>query len=479
MKHEQLHKRIKGLIRATAFAGLLLIGAGAPEVLATDVGPMNFAVPTTATTTTIPLNGAPGKSLFTISGRLNALPFTFPITTVPMTVDVLNPQSVVVASFDITAIPGFSVPFLPVIPVTNDFGCPRNWRVRIHTLNGLPPPINVTGSLTFTFFPPGEFPNPLPAVYKVDMEGGSLHLEGGGAVVIQPLSAHHPLLPVSDRTFIQGTEGHLRVRSKWDTSFNLCYLNQIFQLRVSIRKSTATGGIGDSVGVDVANSFLTNASDVSSIGHDVTPAEAMLPGPWRLRIQNDNTVQCFPFGTVNVGIDNFDVENFFPSMESTFTPNCSEAVGAADVSPAEAMVRVGQPIVYEFTWTVPDGFNWHHLEGLQLRVVDGDDTAISALFQESTGSISLFNEKSGRFGPAFAPGSPNKLQTSTATLFLDRSAVEAAGPTSPTVKLKLAMSFKPSAAGKTFNVEAGATDKNHAGTLPGYFDPVGTITVSP
>jgi hypothetical protein len=101
-------------------------------------------------------------------------------------------------------------------------------------------------------------------------------------------------------------------------------------------------------------------------------------------------------------------------------------------------------------------------------------------WEEATNTISLFNEASGKFGPGFKPGSPNVLQSSQATLDLAETTVKAvdsvlgSGPTSPSVQLNLALSFKPSAAGRTFVVEVAASD--HLGHEEP-FAKAGTLTV--
>jgi hypothetical protein len=473
---------LKKRFRVIALAGLVLAGAGGQEALATDVGPLPFTIRTTATSQTLTLSGVPGKTLVSVRGRMNALPLTFPPISVPMTVDVFRPEGgAAVASFDVTAAPVFSMdfPLIPMVPALSDFGCPRTWRVVVHTTNNLPPPVNVAGSITFSFFPPGTFPNPLPAVYNVDMEGPSIHIEGGGASATTTLAGHDPLLlGVANRSLIQGTEGSFRIRAKWDTSFNVCFLGQTFPLDVALRRSTAGGGTGGVANSENAFSQTSSEANKVSFAYTATPADAMLPGPWRLRVTNNNTVGCGLFGNVNVGIDNFDIENLvFPTFVSTFTPGCSEAIGAADLAPVEATTQVRQPINYAFTWTVPDGLNWHNLEALQLRIRDEEGTALSAVFLERSNTISVFNEASGRFGKGFAPGSPNRLETPEATLYLAQSSIVAAGPTSPTVTLNLSVSFKPQAAGRTFIVEVGATDKSHEGTLSGFFEELGSLTV--
>jgi hypothetical protein len=206
----------------------------------------------------------------------------------------------------------------------------------------------------------------------------------------------------------------------------------------------------------------------------------MLPGPWRLRITNNNSVNCGFLGTVPVAIDNFDIENLIlPAFQSTFTPRCSEAVGSGDLTPSKATVAVDERLNYVFSWTVPEGQNWHHLEFLQLRIRDNEGTIISVLFDEASNSFSLFNEATGEVGPAFPPGSPNLLQTPEATLHLAKTSVVASGPDSPTVTLNFALSVEPPAARRRFDVEVAATDKDNAGQLPAFFDHAGRLIVKP
>ncbi len=85
-------------------------------------------------------------------------------------------------------------------------------------------------------------------------------------------------------------------------------------------------------------------------------------------------------------------------------------------------------------------------------------------------------QAANRFGPEAPAGSNNRLETPSATLYLAQTSVVAAGPTSPTVTLNLALSFKPSAAGRTYTVEVAASDD--AGHEDA-FKPAGTLTVTP
>jgi hypothetical protein len=61
-------------------------------------------------------------------------------------------------------------------------------------------------------------------------------------------------------------------------------------------------------------------------------------------------------------------------------------------------------------------------------------------------------------------------------MLLSDTRVVGSGPQGPSVVLKLALRFKPKAAGRVFRVEARASDKG--GTAQGWAS-AGTITVSP
>ena len=150
------------------------------------------------------------------------------------------------------------------------------------------------------------------------------------------------------------------------------------------------------------------------------------------------------------------------------------------VDSIDPIVAVGEPLNYSFVWTVPEHLNWHDLESVQLRIYDERRTVLRVRFDEASNSFSLFNQASGRFGRALQAGEPGRFESSLATLDLAETSVTpvnsvlGSGPTSPSVRLNLALSFKPSAAGRTFRVEVAAADDL------GHEDPfafAGTLTV--
>jgi uncharacterized delta-60 repeat protein len=168
------------------------------------------------------------------------------------------------------------------------------------------------------------------------------------------------------------------------------------------------------------------------------------------------------------GTTRFSVARFF-AFERTLTIR-----GAFEVGPSEASVRAHDRLNYDFIWTVPDSLNWHDLQSLELRIHDGKESSLWVKFDEATNSFSLFNELSGQFSRSLPAGSAASLQTSDAVLDLAETRVVGSGPTGQTVTLKLALSFKPRAAGRTFVVEVRATD-DHGGQDE--FTKAGTLSV--
>jgi hypothetical protein len=154
----------------------------------------------------------------------------------------------------------------------------------------------------------------------------------------------------------------------------------------------------------------------------------------------------------------------------------SGATGAFEVSPGDAAVAVGDRLDYAFSWTVPDPLNWHDLETLHLRLRDADGTALWVRFDEASQTFRTFHEAAGKFLRGEAAGSRRRLETPLAVVHLAESAVLGSGPTGPSVALRLSLSFKPRAAGRTFLVEVAAT-----GDLgqQDAFAPAGFLTVTP
>jgi hypothetical protein len=173
-----------------------------------------------------------------------------------------------------------------------------------------------------------------------------------------------------------------------------------------------------------------------------------------------------------------EVDDFADAQLKTYSFNGNTGNFLAESG--NPRVAVHERVNYVFNWTVPEPLNWHDLASVELRIRDEEETILHVRFDEATGSFSVFNEASERFGNAFAAGSQVRLQSRHAVLHLDGTSVSAVnsllgnGPASPTVRLNLGLSFKPSAAGRTFNVYVAASDDS------GDEDPfalAGTLTV--
>ena len=148
------------------------------------------------------------------------------------------------------------------------------------------------------------------------------------------------------------------------------------------------------------------------------------------------------------------------------------ALGTAALTPENSVVSVGEPVELSLTWTHPVG--WRKLDSVDLLIVDDDGEILVVRWHEAENSFSLFNPTASRFVRAGEAGSSTQFHTSAVTLDLQEST--GGGPPGRTVTIEYSLSFKPQAAGRTFSVEAFATDD--AGNQQG-FESVGTITVLP
>jgi len=135
----------------------------------------------------------------------------------------------------------------------------------------------------------------------------------------------------------------------------------------------------------------------------------------------------------------------------------STQTGTFVVAPTAATVRTGERLNLGFTWTVPAGRGWRSLTRLDLRLRDGDEIALWVTWDEAANTFQLVDPKTGKPGPVGKPGDPSPLQTEAATLHLAETSV-LGPPGTPSVTLTLNLSFKPRAAGRTFQLEAAASD---------------------
>jgi hypothetical protein len=243
---------------------------------------------------------------------------------------------------------------------------------------------------------------------------------------------------------------------------------------VSLGTDWTTSVLGSGHGDGKVSALLNDP-----VGHSVTNALAVfeINGGFTLR---NNPLPPFqiPKGTVlEMTLDAVCLGSCSGggrAVTVSFTP--AGPTGLFKLSPAVETVAPLDLLSYAFSWTVPDPFNWHHLRDLQLRIRDENNLILWLRFNEADRTFSLFNQATGRFGGAATAGSNQRLQTPYATLNLAQTSVLASGPTSPTVTLNLGLSFKPSAAGRTYFVEVAASDDD--GNTDAFIQ-AGTLTIAP
>jgi len=148
-------------------------------------------------------------------------------------------------------------------------------------------------------------------------------------------------------------------------------------------------------------------------------------------------------------------------------------VGVSSLTPKTSTVKVGDKLVLELNWAHPE--NWRKLNEAILRLTgSGSTDSLQIRYLEAPNTFSFYNDDAGKFGPAFEPGAQNVLETNEAKFYLEETAVQGSGPTGKSVKLRLVISFKPKAAGKTLDALFFVSDDN--GDIQGY-EPLGKITV--
>lgn len=213
-------------------------------------------------------------------------------------------------------------------------------------------------------------------------------------------------------------------------------------------------------------------------------------------LDTSDHLNCGPGGDANSGANQLFITEGFTSgvlsnirilVEDTAIPQNGvlqiysfAGLGDFEVEPVDAIIQKNEFITYTFIWSMPEPLNWHDLNTLDLRIMNGSDPILHIRFNENGNLLSVLNEATGQFGPEFPIGSDNRLQTRYASLDLRESTVGAVnsvlgtGPNSPTVKLGLALKFKPSAAGNTYRIEVAASDDLENEDL---FTLAGTLTV--
>ena len=150
--------------------------------------------------------------------------------------------------------------------------------------------------------------------------------------------------------------------------------------------------------------------------------------------------------------------------------------GAFDLSPTEASIREGERLTYDFAWTVPEPFNWHDLQSLELRILDGSDPIFWLRFDEATGHFTVLDPVTRRHSRGHHAGTRGCLQFRDVTFDLADARVIGSGATGPHVTLRLPLSFGRRHVGRPLTVEVRLTDD--AGRVDPFTE-AGTVTVKP
>lgn len=150
-----------------------------------------------------------------------------------------------------------------------------------------------------------------------------------------------------------------------------------------------------------------------------------------------------------------------------------EPVGEGLLSPSQSSVAPRDPTEFKFSWIVPDATTWLSIRTLDLRFRDIGGIAFWVRWTESQNTFEVVHDDQTENQPA-TPGSARVLTGPLAKLHLRGTRVVGAGPTAPVVSLFLPIEFKEGARGRSFTVEAAATDDT--GQEQG-FGPIGEVTV--
>jgi hypothetical protein len=368
-----------------------------------------------------------------------------------LTVTVIAPDGTVV--FDAPAFSGnlgtYSTPT----------GCPHTWRVRVRTTNGRRPSRKVAGAVAFDFTPPD-------AALSLKLKDDKISLDPHTAStdrVLEGCTSFGPGIQQCSSGLLTIGEGHFLFEAKWHSD-PFSTFNDFRKLTVSLVSPNGTVVRSDT-------GFSKHApSDKTPKLNFIYPegaADASQSGSWKLRVTNDSPVRIVDFN-IQSSFDSL-LDSGVPSFHSDYVPICSEPVGGFDVLPANATVPVRHRQRYAFTWVVPGGGSWHDLDHLELRIRDARDTALWLRFNVGDGSFAVYDEKAGTFRHR-----KRHAHTPFVTIDLARSSVATSSPTGPRVTLDLPLRVKRAAAGRTFDVEVAATDKN--GTDTGFL-PAGTLVV--
>lgn len=183
-----------------------------------------------------------------------------------------------------------------------------------------------------------------------------------------------------------------------------------------------------------------------------------------------------PDETMTLSVANASNATIIDGVATGTIVNNDTATGSFSVDPDDAVAAAGEAQAFAFSWVAPEPQTWHVLRTMDLRIRDEEETILWLRWDQASNRFAEFNPVTGKIGPAFLAGSNNRLVTRATQLFLADTTVVPGGPDAPDVTLNLVLAFKPNVAGRTFLIEAAASDD--LGNQE-EFVPAGTVTVAP
>jgi hypothetical protein len=194
--------------------------------------------------------------------------------------------------------------------------------------------------------------------------------------------------------------------------------------------------------------------------------EGFSPGRSRFNVANIFKVRV-RLGEVSQGV-------FINVVGRTYS--FGPAVGDAECTPFVTTAVVNDLATTSLRWTVPGAANWRSLDTIDIRLIDDAGEILQVRWNQAANSFVLFNPDSVHYEQPVVPGNGQRFERPEVAMLLSDTSVVGSGPTGPSVVLNLGLRFKPGAGGRTFRVEARASDKS--GTAQGWAA-AGSITVLP
>jgi len=153
--------------------------------------------------------------------------------------------------------------------------------------------------------------------------------------------------------------------------------------------------------------------------------------------------------------------------------NDDAGLGAGVLVPELAAVKVHEQINYSLTWAHPE--QRRSLSTIDLLIADDESPLLAIRWTQADSSFATFDPGTGKITRLGVAGGKKHFETPEAVFYLEDSGIALSDPAGKSVTIKYSLSFKPKAAGRTYSVEAFATD--NYGNQKG-FDELGALTVT-